>query len=442
MMAGVRLVVGDARHVMQRPVGEVVGVDVVGAGPGAVLGGRVVERERLVGLAELLHATDRAVRLRQRAEERRRGLPAPPDLVLRHDDELVGRRRGVGPAGVVGGDRLERARVAEVGRDLPSLGLDRLEPLVAEPMDVGGVEGQRRPSQDLGRVHAVAAGQRGHADRLGRRREVLVAHQVAEPRVCGRDDVADHRHEPLAGRRIGVRSERQHRRGVLRRQREDPVELCERALGHDRRGHDARRDGLARHLGRRVEERREGAEARLVAVEPLRRVGPLHGRDLRDHRRRRRACGSRPRTGRSGARGRRGTARRPLRARPRRAARARRAASGRSRRARRAPLGTRCPLPRDRSRSGPGAGRRSARRRRRCRPAAVAPGSPARSGRRAGGPGRSASRFPPGDLREPQRTRGAMDPRVALPGRRRYARSSGARGRRRGGACCSRARSC
>ena len=100
----------------------------------------------------------------------------------------------------------------------------------------------------------------------------------------GRDDVADHRHEPLAGRRIGVRSERQHRRGILRRQREDPVELCERALGHDRRGHDARRDGLAGDLGRRVQERRERAEARLVAVEPIRRVGPLHGRDLGDHR--------------------------------------------------------------------------------------------------------------------------------------------------------------
>ena len=69
MVAGVRLVVGDRRDMVHRAIREVVRVDVVDPGTRAVFGRRVVERERLVGLTELLDPADLAVGAREPSEE-------------------------------------------------------------------------------------------------------------------------------------------------------------------------------------------------------------------------------------------------------------------------------------------------------------------------------------------------------------------------------------
>jgi hypothetical protein len=153
----VGLVVRGRGELMLRLAGKVETVDVVHAGPGPVLGGLVVERERHVGLAELLDEADLAVGARDPPEPRGRQVPAPPDLLLRGRLELLRRPeaerrilrdRGLGGGGVGVAEDRGRAR---------TFGLDLLEVGGAELVDLASVELERRPRQDLGGVHRLAA---------------------------------------------------------------------------------------------------------------------------------------------------------------------------------------------------------------------------------------------------------------------------------------------
>jgi hypothetical protein len=180
------------------------------------------------------------------------------------------------------GDRLGRRSEPELrSHDVP-LRLDLLEPLHPELVHGLRIEIEAGPAEDLGLVHPLTARERGHADRPGGRGEVLIADDVTEPRVGGVQDVAHGGRDPLLHRRVVA--QREHRRRIVRRQREDPIELRERALGDDPGRDDARGDRLARDLDRGVQHLGERPEPRLVAIDPLGRVGALEGRDLGEQR--------------------------------------------------------------------------------------------------------------------------------------------------------------
>ena len=207
MMAGVRLVVREARDVVQRSLLQVRRVDVVGADARAVLGRRVVEAERRVLLAELLDRADLAVRVRHPAEEPGGGLPAPLDLRPGEREHVFARRRGVVPAHVVRGDRVLGAREAQPRGGVAPLLLDRLVPLQAEVVDGLRLERERGPCEDRRGVHVVTARELRQPDRLGGVGEV-VADRVEVPLVRRVHHVAHDRGDPRAGRVIACGRER------------------------------------------------------------------------------------------------------------------------------------------------------------------------------------------------------------------------------------------
>ena len=77
-------------------------------------------------------------------------------------------------------------------------------------MDGLRIEIEAGPAENLGRVHLGTAGERGHADRLRGRGEVLLAHDVAEARMGRVQDLADRGRDPLLDHRIVTQGE--HRR--------------------------------------------------------------------------------------------------------------------------------------------------------------------------------------------------------------------------------------
>ena len=81
-----------------------------------------------------------------------------------------------------------RGVVAEAGvaGDHAALGLDRLELVEADPVDLLGVEVERRPAPDRGPVELLAVGRRPEARILAGRRQVVAAERVEEGEV-GRD---------------------------------------------------------------------------------------------------------------------------------------------------------------------------------------------------------------------------------------------------------------
>ena len=81
-----------------------------------------------------------------------------------------------------------------------ALGLDRLELLEADPVDLLGVEVERRPAADRGPVQLLAVGRRPEAGLLAGRRQVVAAERVEERPVGRVDDVADDVADALAVR--------------------------------------------------------------------------------------------------------------------------------------------------------------------------------------------------------------------------------------------------
>ena len=144
------------------------------------------------------------------------------------------------------------------------------------------IEIEAGPAEDLGLVHPLTARERGHADRPGGRRQVLVADDVAEPRVGRVQDVAHGGRDPVLDRCVVAQGE--HRRRVVRCQREDPIELRERALGDDPGRDDARGHRLPRDLDRGIQHLGERPEPGFVAIDALGRVGSLEGGDLSEQR--------------------------------------------------------------------------------------------------------------------------------------------------------------
>ena len=128
----------------------------------------------------------------QRPEVARRDGHRPIDVLAGTGDELVRRRRDVGG---IGGERRSVGRrvVAEAlgPGDRPPLGLDRLELLEADPVDLLGIDLERGPGQDLGPIQRVAVGRGPEAGIDPAGRQVVAAERLEEGPIGRVDDVAD-----------------------------------------------------------------------------------------------------------------------------------------------------------------------------------------------------------------------------------------------------------
>ena len=275
-MAGVRLVVREARDVMERAAGEVGRVDVVGAAARSVLGRRVVEAERRVLLSELLDRADVAVVVRHAPEERARRVPAPLDLLARQRQQLVAGSGGVRAARLMRRDRVGGVRVSQAAGDRRALFLDPRVPLEPELMHLVRIERQRRPREDQRGVEPVAVRERRQADRLGAMREVAPAASPGSARTPG---------SPRRGRRPRSAAPRRGRSatgamaGDASGASASRRSSCATARSVTRRG-DVTPDATPSRAMPRpgVHVRRERAETSLVAVDPFGRVGGLHRR--------------------------------------------------------------------------------------------------------------------------------------------------------------------
>ena len=174
VMAGVRLVVARGGEVVQRPASA----------------GRRRSRSRCRRASRRRWAADRtrtACRPRgtpppgarrscptgRRPKNAGRRVPPAPHLLARDLEQGLARLGGVGARSRCAPPRPRpRARSPSARGDPPALLLDRREPLHADVVDLLRLERQRRPRQDLRRVHRVAVGQRRQADRLGGVRQV------------------------------------------------------------------------------------------------------------------------------------------------------------------------------------------------------------------------------------------------------------------------------
>ena len=147
-------------------------------------------------------------------------------------------------------------------------------------MDLGRLEGERRPGQDLGPVQRLAVGRRPQAGLLAAGGQVGAAQRVQEGLV-GRDHlVADDRQDPLAILVIGHPCDLDDDRRLGRRL-EQSLELGDRPLGHDPGGGQAARDPFPEQLDVGGHERRVGPQTGDEPLEALGRVGGLEGGDRR-----------------------------------------------------------------------------------------------------------------------------------------------------------------
>ena len=183
----------------------------------------------------------------------------------------------LGDVGRVGGEvgAIGGRVVAEALRpgDHPALGLDLLELVEADLVDLGRLERERRPGQDLGPVQGVAVGRRPQAGILAAGGQVVAAQGVEEGLV-GRDDL---RRERPPG---PVPDPPRWRPGPPRtttdfvgRRLEQPLELGDRPLGHDPGRGQAAGDSLPEQLDVGGHERRVGLQAGDEPLEALGRVG-------------------------------------------------------------------------------------------------------------------------------------------------------------------------
>jgi hypothetical protein len=234
-MAGVRFVVGDAGDLVDLPVGDVGRVDVVQAGPRVVAGGRLVEGQRHVLLAELLDGLHVAVRLGKTPEEAGCGLPAPLDQFLGELNHGFARLRGVLPARVVLGDGLLGIRVSQPGGDLLSLLLDLVEVREAHLMDLLCVQRERGPAQDLRRVHPFPAREVAQADRLGSLLPIGPK-DVQIRLICRPDGIREDAHDAILEVR-GVLGDVRGGRRVLRVARQQPLDRADGSIHHQPREH-------------------------------------------------------------------------------------------------------------------------------------------------------------------------------------------------------------
>ena len=102
-----------------------------------------------------------------------RGLvPAPADLLLGQGLELLPRGERVRAAAPRAATAAGRAVTEDLG-GAPALLLDPLEVLDAELVHLIRVERERRPREDLRRVHRISVGEGAEADRLGGLRQVV-----------------------------------------------------------------------------------------------------------------------------------------------------------------------------------------------------------------------------------------------------------------------------
>jgi Mg2+-importing ATPase len=264
------------------PAGQVVGVDVVDAGPGAVHRGRVVVGEGDVLLLVALHRPDHAARDRQPPEDARRDLHGAADVLGGPGDQLLAGR------GAVRGIRVERtperAHVVAVPLgpgDRPPLLVDHRELVEAHAMDVGRLHVQRGPGADGVAIQREAVGRGDEPRLLAGRREVLAGQRLEEPAVGRVDDVAQDLAHQLAVRLGGDPCAHGDRRR-LDGDRQETVELVDGPLGDDPRRGPARRPPFVEHPDRRVDGRAVRPQPRQEGIEPRRRVGGLELGDLRD----------------------------------------------------------------------------------------------------------------------------------------------------------------
>jgi len=201
-------------------------------------------------------------------------------LIFGERDELLRGGRSVGARGGVRRDRSGGVVEAELRRERAAFLVDRVEQVDAELVHVARIEGEGGPAEHLGRVHAVAARQRGDADRVGGGGEVVVDQHLAERGERRLHRVGHRRRDRLAGVTIGADGDG----GLLGRELQEAVDLPERALGHDAGGGYVLRDPFTQELDRSVEVRGERTEAGVEASDALRRVGALQGRDLSERR--------------------------------------------------------------------------------------------------------------------------------------------------------------
>ena len=192
---------------------------------------------------------------------------------------VCGRVRHVG----VEGRPIRGGVVAEPGGvgDHPALGLDRLELLEADPVDLLGIEVERRPAADRGPVELLAVRRGPEAGLLAGRREVVAPERLEEGLVGRIDDVADDVADPLA---VGLGCDLDHRGHDRRLDRdlEHPLDLGDRPLGHDPRRGQPGGEPVAQELGVGGHERRVGVQPGDERLEPLGRVGRLELGQLRE----------------------------------------------------------------------------------------------------------------------------------------------------------------
>ena len=271
---------GDRRDLVQLPLFGLVGVQVVLALARAVDGRRHVERRGGLAFAVFLDGQDGAVGRRQTTEEPRRGCVRPVGLLAGERDDVV---RVIGPVGWIlgqGGDERMAVGVPLTAGDLVLLGLDPLEVLHPEGMDLfrGGVH--RRLHPNCKPIRVVAAGRVTKARRGSGVRGVGLGQVVAQT-LQGGIDVLHHRApNGLAAGLVGHVGQ-DDSRGDVGRNGQHPVDLLDRLLDRDRGRGSTVRDPLVQGADLLFDERRERGKAGQHPVEALGRVRALVLGDLR-----------------------------------------------------------------------------------------------------------------------------------------------------------------
>ena len=135
------------------PAGQVVGVDVVDAGPGAVDRGRVVVGRRRVGLFVGFDLPNLAAGVRQRPEVARGGGKSALDLASGATEQLLDGLRDCGGIAVQCGPRRPQILAqAQASCDLALFGPDQVQLLEPDPMQLGGIDVERGPRPNLSLV--------------------------------------------------------------------------------------------------------------------------------------------------------------------------------------------------------------------------------------------------------------------------------------------------
>ncbi len=158
--------------------------------------------------------------------------------------------------------------------DLPPLLLDRRQFVQPDLVDGRRVQVERGPTPDGGPVQLGAAGSRPQSWVRTGRGEVRTRQGFEERDVSRTDDIADDLPDPLP---VLLRRDLDHRwhDRLLRRERQHPLDLGDRALSHDPWSRQTGCHPVVEDLDVRLDVRGVRVEAGDERIEALRRIGRL-----------------------------------------------------------------------------------------------------------------------------------------------------------------------